>query len=122
MKDINLLNYLSENNIDIPDGFNISVVRLPSQLNKSLEINRAKEENRHANMKFTFSDPNYSGLGDKFEWAESCIIVSYSYISEDSSNLGSTQLVLSFKISLGMSTKTGPGLPDVAICLASRSI
>ena len=88
MKDINLLNYLSENNIDIPDGFNISVVRLPSQLNKSLEINRAKEENRHANMKFTFSDPNYSGLGDKFEWAESCIIVSYSYISEDSSNLG----------------------------------
>ena len=44
MKDINLLNYLSENNIDIPNGFNISVVRLPSKLNKSLEINRAKEE------------------------------------------------------------------------------
>ena len=88
MKDINLLNYLSENNIDIPNGFNISVVRLPSKLNKSLEINRAKEENRHANMKFTFSDPNYSGLGDKFEWAQSCIIVSYSYISENNSNLG----------------------------------
>ena len=88
MKDINLLNYLSENNIDIPNGFNISVVRLPSKLNKSLEINRAKEENRHANMKFTFSDPNYSGLGDKFEWAQSCIIVSYSYVSENNSNLG----------------------------------
>ena len=39
MKDINLLNYLSENNIDIPNGFNISVVSLPSKLNKSLEIN-----------------------------------------------------------------------------------
>ena len=77
MEDINLLNYLSENNIEIPEGISLSVVDLPSDLDKSRQIERAKQENRHANMKFTFSDPNYSGLGDKFEWAKSCIIISY---------------------------------------------
>ena len=34
MKDINLLNYLSKNDIDIPNGINVSVVSLPSQINK----------------------------------------------------------------------------------------
>ena len=88
MKDINLLNYLSQNNIDIPDGFSLSVVNLPSNLDKSIQIEKAKQENRHANMKFTFSDPNYSGLGDKFEWADSCIVISYSYIKENNFNFG----------------------------------
>ena len=88
MEDINLLNYLSENNIEVPDGISLSVVNLPSDLDRSLQIEKAKQENRHANMKFTFSDPNYSGLGDKFEWAQSCIIISYSYLKQNNFNLG----------------------------------
>ena len=88
MEDINLLNYLSQNNIEVPDGISLSVVNLPSDLDQSLQIEKAKQENRHANMKFTFSDPAYSGLGDKFEWAQSCIIISYSYLKQNNFNLG----------------------------------
>ena len=88
MEDINLLNYLSQNNIEVPDGISLSVVNLPSDLDQSLQIEKAKQENRHANMKFTFSDPTYSGLGDKFEWAQSCIIISYSYLKQNNFNLG----------------------------------
>ena len=87
MKDINLLNYFLENDIDIPNGINVSVVDLPSEVDKSFEIEKSQARNRHANMKFTFSDPNYSGLGDKFDWALSCIVVSYSYLLNNQSNI-----------------------------------
>ena len=80
MEDINIINYFFENDIDIPNGMSVSVVDLPSELNKSFEIEKVKQEKRHANMKFTFSNPNYSGLGDKFDWALSCIVISYSYL------------------------------------------
>ena len=79
MKDINLINYLKKHNIDIPENISVSTVSLPSLINKSEEIKHIKNENKHADMKFTFSDPDYSGLGDKFNWAKSCIIVSFNY-------------------------------------------
>ena len=57
----------------------VSTVSLPSLVNKSEEIKHVKNENKHADMKFTFSNPDYSGLGDKFKWAKSCIIISFNY-------------------------------------------
>ena len=79
MKDINLINYLNKHNIDVPEYMSVSTVSLPSLVNKSEEIKHVKNENKHADMKFTFSNPDYSGLGDKFKWAKSCIIISFNY-------------------------------------------
>ena len=79
MKDINLINYLNKHNIDVPKYISVSTVSLPSLVNKSEEIKHVKNENKHADMKFTFSNPDYSGLGDKFKWAKSCIIISFNY-------------------------------------------
>ena len=79
MKEKNLLNYLDFHKINVPEDIKISVISLPSLIDKSDLIQKAKSENRHANMKFTFSNPDYSGLGDKFEWAKSCIVISYNY-------------------------------------------
>ncbi len=87
MEDINIINYFFENDIDIPNGMSVSVVDLPSEVDKSFEIEKVKQEKRHANMKFTFSNPNYSGLGDKFDWALSCIVISYSYLLNNQSNI-----------------------------------
>ena len=67
MKDINLINYLNKHNIDVPEYMSVSTVSLPSLVNKSEEIKHVKNENKHADMKFTFSNPDYSGLGDKFK-------------------------------------------------------
>ena len=86
MKEKNLFNYLNLHKINVPKNINIAVISLPSLINKSLLINEAKSENRHANMKFTFSNPEYSGLGDKFEWAKSCIVITYNYSPESSDN------------------------------------
>ena len=86
MKEKNLFNYLNLHKINVPKNINIAVISLPSLINKSLLIKEAKSENRHANMKFTFSNPEYSGLGDKFEWAKSCIVITYNYSPESSDN------------------------------------
>ena len=41
-------------------------------------------------MKFTFSNPSYSGKADKFEWANSAIIFTYDYKqNKHNSNLSS---------------------------------
>lgn len=86
MKEKNLFNYLKFHKLEVPKEIKISVVPLPSLIDKSLEIQRVKSEKKHANMKFTFSNPNYSGLGDKFEWAKSCIVISYNYTPQKANN------------------------------------
>ena len=86
MKEKNIFNFLKLHNIHIPEDINIAVISLPSLIDKSLLIQEAKSEKRHANMKFTFSNPEYSGLGDKFEWAKSCIVISYNYSPGSSNN------------------------------------
>ena len=79
MKDINLNNFIIENSLDIPLDVSIGVVSVPTGLNYSDQIKKVKEQNQHANMKFTFSDPDYSGLVDKFDWANSALIFAYDY-------------------------------------------
>jgi epoxyqueuosine reductase len=86
MKEKNLFNYLESHNIDVPENINLAVISLPSLIDKSVLIQEAKSNNRHANMKFTFSNPQYSGLGDKFEWAKSCVVISYNYFPESSNS------------------------------------
>ena len=90
MKDINVINYLNKSGIEIPEYINLSAVSLPSLENKSTEIKNIKNKKKHADMKFTFSNPDYSGLGDKFEWAKSCIIVSYNYGENYKTNIASS--------------------------------
>jgi hypothetical protein len=68
MKDINLNNFIIENSLDIPLDVSIGVVSVPTGLNYSDQIKKVKEQNQHANMKFTFSDP------DKYRiWSDSKI-------------------------------------------------
>ena len=90
MKDLNVINYLNKNNIEIPKNIKISTVDIPSFENKSKRIIEVKNQQKHANMKFTFSNPDYSGLGDKFKWAKSCIIISFNYGEIYTSNIAST--------------------------------
>ena len=88
MKDINLNNFIIENSLDIPLDVSIGVVSVPTGLNYSDQIKKVKEQNQHANMKFTFSDPDYSGLVDKFDWANSALIFAYDYKNKvNTSNL-----------------------------------
>ena len=79
MKDINFNNFILDNAINIPEEISIGVVSVPSGLNFSNQIKKVKTLNQHANMKFTFSNPDYSGLVDKFEWANSALIFAYDY-------------------------------------------
>ena len=79
MKDINVINFFEENNINFSSNFNLGVTKLPSKLDFGKEINNIKNNQLHANMKFTFSNPEYSGLGDKFDWAKSAILITYNY-------------------------------------------
>ena len=59
MKDINFNNFILDNAINIPDEISIGVVSVPSGLNFSSQIKKVKTLNQHANMKFTFSNPDY---------------------------------------------------------------
>ena len=79
MKEIILKNFFQENGIEVPKNFEVKVVKLPSNLDFSQKIYRAKNSNLHADMKFTFKDPFYSGLTNKFEWAKSALIITYRY-------------------------------------------
>ena len=79
MKDINVLNFFEENNLNFSSNFKLGVTNLPSNLDFGKEINDIKIDELHANMKFTFSNPEFSGLGDKFEWAKSAILLTYNY-------------------------------------------
>ena len=91
MKDINFNNFILDNAINIPDEISIGVVSVPSGLNFSRQIKKVKTLNQHANMKFTFSNPDYSGLVDKFEWANSALIFAYDYKNKvNISNLTNT--------------------------------
>ena len=91
MKDINFNNFILDNAINIPDEISIGVVSVPSGLNFSSQIKKVKTLNQHANMKFTFSNPDYSGLVDKFEWANSALIFAYDYKNKvNISNLTNT--------------------------------
>mgnify|MGYP003308204381 CR=1 FL=1 len=79
MKDINVINFFEDNNIKLSSNFNVGVTSLPSKLNFEHQISEIKNNQLHANMKFTFSNPEYSGLGDKFNWAKSAILITYNY-------------------------------------------
>ena len=79
MKDINVINFFEENNLNFSSNFNFGVTNLPSKLDFAEEINEIKSNQLHANMKFTFSNPEYSGFGDKFNWAKSAILITYNY-------------------------------------------
>ena len=79
MKDINVINFFEENNLNFSSNFNLGVTNLPSILDFGKEIINIKNNQLHANMKFTFSNPEYSGLGDKFNWAKSAILITYNY-------------------------------------------
>ena len=57
MKDINVINFFEENNLNFSSNFNLGVTNLPSKLNFGEEINNIKNNQLHANMKFTFSNP-----------------------------------------------------------------
>ena len=56
MKEKNLFNYLKIHKVEVPENINISIVSLPSLISKTTEIKKSKNENKHANMKFTFSE------------------------------------------------------------------
>ena len=79
MKDINVINFFEENNLNFSSNFKLGVTTLPSKLDFGKKINNIKNNQLHANMKFTFSNPEYSGLGDKFRWAKSAILITYNY-------------------------------------------
>jgi len=79
MKEIILKNFLKNNGIKIPNNFEVKVVELPSKLDFSQKIKTAIADNLHAGMKFTFRDPNFSGLTNKFEWANSALIITFNY-------------------------------------------
>ena len=66
MKHINLNNLLIENSLILPKEVRLGIVSLPSGLSFSEKIKKIKKQNKHANMKFTFSNPDYSGKADKF--------------------------------------------------------
>ena len=90
MKHINLNNLLTENSLILPKEVRLGVVSLPSGLSFSDKIEKIKKQKKHANMKFTFSNPSYSGKADKFEWANSAIIFTYDYMqNKHNSNLAS---------------------------------
>ena len=98
MKDINLNNFIIENSLDIPVDVSIGVVSVPTGLNYSDQIKKVKEQNQHANMKFTFSDPDYSGLVDKFDWANSALIFAYDYKNKiNNSNLTNNIEIIDYK-------------------------
>ena len=56
MKDINVLNFFEENNLNFSSNFKLGVTNLPSNLDFGKEINDIKIDELHANMKFTFSN------------------------------------------------------------------
>ena len=86
MKHINLNNLLAENSMILPKEVRLGIVSLPSDLNFSDKIEKVKSQNKHANMKFTFSNPSYSGKADKFEWANSAIIFAFDYKESNKSS------------------------------------
>ena len=79
MKEINIINFLEDNDIKLSSNFKLGVTSLPSNINFEKKISEIKDKQLHANMKFTFSNPEYSGLGDKFDWAKSAILITYNY-------------------------------------------
>jgi hypothetical protein len=44
MKDINVINFFEENNINFSSNFNLGVTNLPSKLNFGKEINNIKKK------------------------------------------------------------------------------
>lgn len=97
MEDKNLINFLNENSIDIPKNIKFGVVNLPSNLFVGDKISDSKKQQFHAGMKFTFSKPEFSGLGDKFNWSKTAIV-----------------LALSYKNNIKISSTTKPGYGHIA--------
>jgi epoxyqueuosine reductase len=79
MKEINIINFLEDNDIKLSSNFKLGVTSLPSNINFEKKISEIKDKQLHANMKFTFSKPEYSGLADKFSWAKSALLLTYNY-------------------------------------------
>ena len=69
---------------DTERPFQYGVVQLPSQINKTVEIQMAKNKGHHAEMAFTFSKPENSGKANKYDWAKSAIVVAYNYMQKSS--------------------------------------
>ena len=65
-------------------SFNYGVVELPVDLDRSFEIQKRKDENKHVDMGFTFTNPEISGKANKFDWANSAIVVAYNYMQNNS--------------------------------------
>ena len=65
-------------------AFHYGVVELPVDLDISFSIQKRKDEKKHADMGFTFTNPKISGNANKFEWANSAIVVAYNYMQNDS--------------------------------------
>lgn len=86
MEEINLINFLKDNGLSLPKYFQLGVKKFPFNIDASNKILESKNKNFNAGMKFTFSNPEYSGLGSKYDWANSVILISYDYLSETGLN------------------------------------
>ena len=68
----------------LESSFQYGVVELPSDLDRTEQIQETKDKGRNAGMTFTFSKPEYSGISNKFEWANSAIAIAYNYMKTSS--------------------------------------
>mgnify|MGYP001201571026 FL=1 len=64
--------------------FHYGAVELPVDLDKSVEIQKRKDEKKNVDMAFTFTNPEISGNANKFDWANTAIVVAYNYMQNDS--------------------------------------
>jgi len=69
---------------DTKRPFQYGVVQLPSQINRTDAIQMAKNKGHHAEMAFTFSKPENAGKANKYDWANSAIVVAYNYMQNSS--------------------------------------
>ncbi len=69
---------------ELDSSFQYGVVELPNELDRVKQIQETIDKGRHAGMTFTFSKPEYSGASNKFEWANSAIVVAYNYMKKSS--------------------------------------
>ena len=71
-------------NFKLDSSFQYGVVELPIDLDRTKQIQEMKDTGKHAGMTFTFSKPEYAGSSNKYEWANSAIVVAYNYMETSS--------------------------------------